>query len=122
MINALMAFALMVLCRTLHSSLSHEALYGLPSRNPHINALLDFPSLSLLVPYLRFKDLHLARHKDEFLTDPYDDPKSNFMDPDLWHSLPKPVKNLLSKNNTLMGRIVIGPLLGNSGSCAKMSS
>ena len=31
---------------------------------------------------------------------------------DLWHRLPKPVKNLLSLNNTLMGIMVIGPLLG----------
>ena len=112
MISALLAFALLVLCMTLHSLLNHGALHGHPTRNPFINALLVFPSLSLLVPYLRFKDLHLAHHRDEFLTDPYDDSESNFVDPDLWHRLPKPVKNLLSLNNTLMGRMLIGPLLG----------
>ena len=51
MISALLAFSLMVLCMTLHSLLYHEALHGHPNRNPFINALLVFPSLSLLVPY-----------------------------------------------------------------------
>ena len=112
MIIALLAFALIVLCMTLQSSLSYEPLHGQPIRNPYINALLVFPSLTRLVPYLRFKDLHLAHHRDEFLTDPYDDPESNFINPDLWHRLPKSVKNLLSLNNNLMGHMVIGPLLG----------
>jgi len=105
-------FAFMVLCMTLHSSLTHEALHGHPTNNPYINALLVFPSLSLLVPYLRFKDLHLAHHRDEFLTDPYDDPESNFMDPDLWQSVPKGMQRVFRLNNTLLGRMVIGPLLG----------
>ena len=105
-------FALMVLCMTLHSSLTHEALHGHPTKNPYINALLVFPSLSLLVPYLRFKDVHLGHHRDEFLTDPYDDPESNFMDPDLWQSVPKGMQRVFRLNNTLLGRMVIGPLLG----------
>ena len=112
MIIALLAVALMVFFITLHSSLSQDTLHGHQIRNSYTNALLVFSSLSLLVPYLRFKDLHLAQHRHELLIDPYDGPESNFMDPDLWQRLPKPVKNLLSLNNTIMGRMVIGPLLG----------
>ena len=51
MISALLAFSLMVLCMTLHFLIYDEALHGHPNRNPLINALLVFPSLSLLVPY-----------------------------------------------------------------------
>ena len=48
-----------------------------------------FPSFLLLIPYLRFKDTHLAHHHDPALTDPYDDPESNFLDPAVWAQLPR---------------------------------
>lgn len=41
------------------------------------------------------------------LTDPYDDPESNFMDPDLWQSVPESMKRVFRLNNTLLGRMVI---------------
>ncbi len=46
-----------------------------------VNAALVFLPLTLLVPYLRFRDTHLAHHRDAVLTDPYDDPESNYLDP-----------------------------------------
>lgn len=96
----------------LHSSLCHEALHGHPTPNPWINGMLVFPQLSLSVPYLRFKDTHLAHHHDEYLTDPYDDPESNFYDPQVWHQLAPWQQHLLRINNTLLGRMILGPLLG----------
>lgn len=96
----------------LHSSLTHEAIHGHPTRVEAINAALLVLPLSLFVPYLRFKDMHLAHHHDEVLTDPYDDPESNFMDPVVWDRLSAPVKWVLRVNNTLAGRITIGPLVG----------
>lgn len=96
----------------LHSSLTHEAIHGHPTRWPVVNAVLLAPPLTLFVPYLRFKDQHLAHHHDEILTDPYDDPESNYMDPDVWARLSWPMQAVMRFNNTLVGRILIGPIVG----------
>ena len=95
----------------LHSSLCHEVLHGHPTRYDRVNEALVFPALGLFVPYQRFRDTHLAHHRDEFLTDPYDDPESNYMDPDVWARLPGWVRRLLMLNNTLLGRMLIGPVV-----------
>jgi len=96
------------------SSLQHEVLHGHPFRSPALNEALVFPALTLTIPYGRFRDTHLAHHHDPNLTDPYDDPESNFLDPEVWARLPEWRRMLYRANNTLLGRIVIGPLLGNA--------
>lgn len=96
----------------LHSSLQHEALHGHPTPWRWLNDALVFPALGLLVPYHRFRDLHLAHHNDPSLTDPYDDPETNYLDPTVWQRLPRPVRALLAANNTLLGRMLIGPFVG----------
>jgi fatty acid desaturase len=96
----------------LHSSLQHEMLHGHPFRNQRLNDALVFPALGLLVPYERFKEMHIAHHYDPLLTDPYDDPESNYLDPAVWDRLGRPMRLILSANNTLLGRMVIGPVIG----------
>lgn len=110
-----LGIALIIVTMTLHSSLTHEILHGHPFRNQFLNAALVFPSLSFFIPYLRFSDLHLAHHFDENLTDPYDDPETNFIDPKKWYRLPSALRYLLNFNNTLIGRMLVGPLLGQIG-------
>ena len=95
------------------SSLQHEVLHGHPFRQRWLNEALVFPALNLTVPYGRFRDTHLAHHYDPHLTDPYDDPESNYFDPVVWAKLPGAVKMILRVNNTLLGRVTIGPILGN---------
>lgn len=94
------------------SSLQHEALHGHPFRNPHINHALVFPALALVVPYERFRDTHLQHHHDPALTDPYDDPESNYQDPAVWARMPRGLQLLLRANNTLAGRMLLGPAVG----------
>src|SRR5210317_42194 len=106
-----LAWVVMVICATLHSSLSHEVLHGHPFRTQWVNEALIFPALGLFIPYLRFKDTHLAHHYDECLTDPYDDPESNYLDPAQWARLPMVIQLVLRINNTLLGRIVVGPIV-----------
>jgi fatty acid desaturase len=100
------------LALTLHSSLQHEALHGHPFASRRLSDATVFPALGLFIPYQRFRDLHLAHHRDEKLTDPYDDPESNFLDPAAWARLPRVARWLLRANNTLAGRIVLGPAIG----------
>lgn len=110
-----LGMVMVVIGAALHSSLAHEMLHGHPFTSPVWNAVLVFPALSLVVPYLRFKDTHMAHHRDAILTDPYDDPESNFMDPKVWGRLPRWGRALLRVNNTLAGRMLLGPLIGTLG-------
>lgn len=96
----------------LHSSLTHESIHGHPTRHELVNALLLALPLTVYVPWLRFRDTHLAHHHDEILTDPYDDPESNYLDPAVWNRLPRWWRAVLRFNNRLIGRVTIGPFLG----------
>lgn len=95
------------------SSLQHEILHGHPFPSRRVNEALAFPALNLTIPFGRFRDTHLAHHHDPVLTDPYDDPESNYLDPVVWAQLPGWLKLLYRFNNTLFGRVVVGSILGN---------
>jgi fatty acid desaturase len=103
--------ALAAITIALHASLQHEAIHGHPTGSPSFNEALVWPALGLLIPYGRFRDIHLAHHRDATLTDPYEDPETNYLDPAVWVRLPGLVRALLRVNNTLLGRILLGPLL-----------
>lgn len=94
-----------------YSSLTHEVLHGHPFPSQTLSEALVFPGLTLYVPYLRFKDLHLQHHFDPALTDPHDDPESNYLDPEVWARLSGPKRALLRFNNTLFGRMAVGPAI-----------
>ncbi|MGJ8544813.1 MAG: fatty acid desaturase [Sulfitobacter sp.] len=107
-----LAVVILIPALTLHSSLSHEILHGHPFGNERAQTLLGLLQPGLFVPYLRFKRLHLEHHKDAALTDPYDDPESNYLDPAVWRGLPGWWRAVLRANNTLAGRVLIGPAVG----------
>ena len=107
-----LALPLAAVAASFHGSLTHEAVHGHPTRRRWLNHLLVGPAISLFVPHERYRDLHLAHHHDPILTDPSDDPESNFLDPARWVRLAGPARALLEVNNTLLGRITIGPALG----------
>jgi fatty acid desaturase len=98
----------------LQSSLMHEALHGHPTRNAHINELLVGLPIGLVYPYRRFKALHLRHHHDERLTDPFEDPESYYRALWEYERLPGAMKFLLKLNNTMIGRFVLGPILGDA--------
>lgn len=109
---ALMLFGPVI---ALHSSLQHEILHGHPTRNRHVNELFVFLPIGVFYPYRRYKALHLKHHFDERLTDPYDDPESYYRSLSDWRSLPAILRILLGWNNTLAGRLTIGPALAVTG-------
>ena len=111
--SGLLSLVLTALAIAQFSSLQHEALHGHPFDDPLVNEALVFPGLSLTVPYRRFRTTHLQHHHDPSLTDPYDDPESNFVDPAVWGRLSRAHQTVLRWNNTLLGRMLIGPALGN---------
>ena len=107
--------ALAAVCVTLHSSCQHEVLHGHPTRNRRINEALIFPAVGLFFPFRRFLVLHLKHHNDPHLTDPYEDPETNYMASADWDRLPAPVQWVRKINNTLLGRLIVGPLIAVPG-------
>ncbi len=110
-VNAVLALAVMTVAVALHSSLQHEALHGHPTRNAQVNEALVFLPLGLAFPYRRFRDLHLKHHNDERLTDPYDDPESFYRAAFEYERLPAWFRSVLTLNNTLAGRLILGPAI-----------
>ncbi len=102
---------LLTILLVLHSSAQHEVIHGHPFRNRALNEALAIMPLGLFIPYNRFRDTHLAHHRSHTLTCPQRDPESGYVDPGTWSGLPGPVKVFLHANNTLAGRIVLGPLI-----------
>ena len=88
---------------------------GIPQRSRSLNEALVYPAVGLLVPYRRFRDTHLKHHKNENLTDPYDDPESWYLAERDWSDLSRLMRRVLLVNATLLGRFVIGPALATWG-------
>ncbi len=109
--SAILGFIFLTLSVTLHSSLQHEVIHGHPLPNRWWSEALVFPAVGLLVPYERFRDTHLKHHYDPNLTDPYEDPETNYLDPKVWNNLSRPIQGILLFNNSLSGRILIGPAI-----------
>jgi len=106
---------ILALVITLYSSLQHEVIHCHPFRKQTWNDALIFPALGLFVPYLRFKETHLAHHFDPNLTDPYEDPETNFVDVLKWNKMSF-LRRLGHKlNTTLLGRMTVGPIIGLGG-------
>lgn len=107
--------ALLTLAITLHSSLQHEAIHRHPTRSARANEALVFLPLGLLVPFRRYRDLHLLHHADARLTDPYDDPESFYRALYDYQRLPRAWRIVLAANNRLTVRVVIGPAIAAIG-------
>ncbi|MGL4236482.1 fatty acid desaturase [Tabrizicola sp.] len=110
-VSPILAIVVAALAIGQYSSLTHEVLHGHPLTSQWWSEALVFPGLTVYVPYLRFKDLHLQHHYDPTLTDPYDDPESNYLDPAIWEKFSTPMKAVLRFNNTLLGRMLVGPAI-----------
>lgn len=108
----LWAVPCLVVSLVLHASLTHEVCHGHPLSSRAASEALVHVNPGLAVPFLRFRDTHLAHHQDALLTDPYDDPESNYLDPARWQRMSRWAQVLRRANNTLAGRMVLGPILG----------
>lgn len=95
----------------LHGSLQHEALHGHPTRSRALNEALVTLAPHLWLPYPRYRELHLMHHDDAHLTDPRRDPESCYLLPEAWAALPGLKRRLYTCNNTLAGRMLMGPAI-----------
>lgn len=96
---------------TLHSSLQHECIHRHPFISQGLNDALICLPVGILLPYFRFKASHIKHHHMANITDPYEDPESGYQDFGVWESRSKLVRSVFELNNTLVGRMVVGPAL-----------
>jgi len=102
------------LLTTLFMSITHEVVHGHPTRNLKLNQLLILMPLGCVIPYERFRDTHIEHHETGELTDPFDDPESWYVTGNQWRNTSWVLQKLLEFNNTLCGRMMIGPMIGMS--------
>jgi fatty acid desaturase len=93
---------------TLHSSLQHEILHGHPTRWAAVNRIFGIAPLSLWIPYDRFRALHLQHHVNDRLTDPLDDPETNYVMADDWQRRSTFARGMYQLQLTLAGRVLVG--------------
>lgn len=94
-----------------HGSLQHEILHGHPTRSRFFNQALALPPLGLWMPYPIYRDSHLRHHRTGRLTCPFDDPESYYLTAGRWRRMSRPVRSALVFNNTLLGRLTLGPAI-----------
>ncbi len=96
---------------TLFWSITHEVCHGHPTSSKFVNGALIFLPICWTFPYGRFRDTHLEHHATGELTDPFEDPESAYLFTDRWKAIPSPLRLILTFNNTLAGRLLIGPIV-----------
>lgn len=94
-----------------HGSLQHEVLHGHPTRLRIVNDAIGWPPISLWLPYRLYKRSHLRHHHDEWLTDPIEDPESYYLTGRSWAEASGLSRAIIKVNNTLLGRLIIGPFI-----------
>jgi fatty acid desaturase len=95
----------------LHASLQHEVLHGHPTGKRFLNEGMIFPAPALWLPFGLYRRSHLIHHNDAHLTDPRLDPESYYLLPEVWAQTTGLKRALHEINNTLAGRMLIGPAI-----------
>ncbi|MBL8270866.1 fatty acid desaturase, partial [Steroidobacter sp.] len=106
---------LLVLLLTWYMSLQHELVHGHPTRWPAVNRLLGMAPLALWFPFGLYRDSHRAHHRNEQITCPERDPESYFVSASHWQSCGGVRRVLLKFRNTIVGRLLIGPVFSVAG-------
>ncbi|MEM7069410.1 MAG: fatty acid desaturase [Pseudomonadota bacterium] len=115
MYGAMFPIAFWILCVSLtitfYLSIQHETVHGHPTPYPLLNQLLVTVPIGWVFPFERFRDTHIAHHETGDLTDPLDDPESWYVYANDWNTSGRFMKLILTFNNTLAGRMLIGPAI-----------
>jgi fatty acid desaturase len=94
---------------TLQASMQHEFIHGHPTRWRRLNRAMAAVPLSLWLPFESYRRTHLVHHRDESLTDPFDDPESWYWSAEAWVRLGPLGRALVRAQTTLAGRLALGP-------------
>ncbi len=94
-----------------YNSLQHEVIHGHPTPWERANRWLVLAPITVLFPFDRYRETHLAHHRDEILTDPELDPESYYVTEAAWTRRGPGARALLLGLQTLLGRMLLGPFV-----------
>jgi fatty acid desaturase len=94
-----------------HFSLQHEAIHSFRGVPEWLRFAVVFPPLGLWFPYPLYRRSHTTHHRDVNLTVPGVDTESYYVRQADWQRMGGGRKRLLVFNQTLAGRLSIGPFL-----------
>jgi fatty acid desaturase len=94
-----------------HFSLQHEAIHSFRGAPAWLRFVVVFPPLGLWFPYPLYRKSHTAHHRDIHLTIPGVDTESYYVRQADWASMGAIQRRVLLFNQTLVGRLSIGPIL-----------
>ncbi|MDH3293313.1 MAG: fatty acid desaturase [Acidimicrobiia bacterium] len=96
-----------------YASLQHEVAHGHPTPWAWVNVAVAGAPLGFVYPYARFRDLHLAHHRDpDRLTEPGIDTESRYCSPEEWQRAGRLRRVLLRADRTLAGWLTVGVVSG----------
>jgi fatty acid desaturase len=94
-----------------HFSLQHEAIHSFRGVPAWLRFAVVFPPLGLWFPYALYRQSHSTHHRDVNLTVPGADTESYYVTHADWQRMGPFKRRLLMFNQTMAGRLMVGPLL-----------
>ena len=94
-----------------HFSLQHEAIHSFRGVPRWLSFAVVFPPLGLWFPFPLYRKSHRTHHRDEDLTVPGVDTESYYVRQADWARMGPLQHGVLLFNQTLFGRLTIGPLI-----------
>jgi len=94
-----------------HFSLQHEAIHSFRGVPKWLRFAVVFPPLGLWFPFPLYRKSHRTHHRDENLAVPGVDTESYYVRREDWGRMSFIGRGVLIFNQTLLGRLTIGPLL-----------
>jgi fatty acid desaturase len=94
-----------------HFSLQHEAIHSFRGVPAWLRFAVVFPPLGLWFPYALYRKSHSTHHRDIHLTVPGVDTESYYVKQSDWARMGRIKRGLLTFNQTMAGRLLIGPPL-----------
>ena len=94
-----------------HFSLQHEAIHSFRGVPAWLRFAVVFPPLGMWFPFPLYRKSHSTHHRDDDLTVPGVDTESYYVRQAEWQRMGRFRRALLIINQTLLGRLVIGPPL-----------
>jgi fatty acid desaturase len=94
-----------------HFSLQHEAIHSFRGVPAWVRFAVVFPPIGLWFPYPLYRKSHSTHHRDIHLTIPGVDTESYYVVEADWERMSRIGRGVLVFNQTMAGRLVIGPAL-----------
>jgi fatty acid desaturase len=92
-------------------SLQHETIHGFRGVPKWFRTLIAMPLLGLWFPYPMYRRSHSLHHRNTYLTVPGQDTETYYVKQADWAQMGRLERAILLFNQTLAGRLLIGPLI-----------